>query len=150
MLPIIMRDEPLSVAISISRVHHLSKAGCSCSSLETAVRHVQNNTTLYMVAFPPDSSSHNVQRDWGRGRIYIDMVRKHMHYWQEWNSTETCIFLNIMSNLHYAVNYSVLSTWEFGDCSPDNLGQCFIVKAGPIPWKKISSFTLLLDPNSNF
>lgn len=123
-----MRDEPLSAAISISRVHHLSKAGCSCSSLETVMRHAQNNTTLQMVACLPHSPWHNGQWDWEGGTRYIDMVRKHMHYLQESKTTESCISLNIMSNLHYTLNYSVLSTWEFGDCSPGNLGQCFIAK----------------------
>lgn len=84
-----------------------------------------------MVAFLPHSSWHNGQWDWEGGRRDIDMVRKHMHHWQEWKTTERCILLNIMSNLHYTINYSLLSTWEFGVCSPDSLGQSFIVKAGP-------------------
>lgn len=54
-----------------------------------------------------------------------------MNYWQEWKTTKSCIFLNIMSNLYYTVNFSVLSTWKFENCNPDNIWQCFIVRAGP-------------------
>lgn len=77
-----------------------------------------------------------------------------MHYWQEWKTTESCISFNIMSNLRFTVNYSVLSTREFEDCSPGNLGQCFIAKAGPhLTFQfhgKKSQFYFAFGPNSNF
>lgn len=38
---------------------------------------------------------------------------------------------DIMNTPHHTVNLSVLSTWEFGSCNPNNVGQCFIVRAGP-------------------
>lgn len=90
------------------------------------------------MTFLPHSSSwkaklswHDGQWDWEGGRRCIDMVTKHILYWQEWKTIESCIFINIISGLHYTVNLSVLSTWEFGICNPDNLGQCFTVRAGP-------------------